>query len=46
MANTAFVCYKLIDDIVKRGGQEVSDRYIVKACLNRVVLSNKKCTTN
>lgn len=46
MTNSAYVCLKLIDDIIKRGGQQISDRYIVKACLNRTVLSNNKFITN
>lgn len=46
MASSAFVCHKLIDDIIKRGGQHLSDRYIIKTCLSRAVLSNKKIVTN
>lgn len=36
------VCHRLIDDIVKRGGQEISDRFIIKKCLNTHILINKR----
>lgn len=46
MTNTGYICHRLIDDIIKRGGNELSDRYVVKKCLKKFVVSNKKMITN